>query len=130
MTHPSPLATLDRPAPAKRAGRRTANTLALKAPAVLLLALWSIVPLAMTLWFSVRKYNLLLPGETGFAGIENYRYLLTDPGLPRAILNTLLMVGAELVITVGLGTLLAVLFDQEFFGRGIARVLLIAPFFV
>jgi len=35
-----------------------------------------------------------------------------------------------LVITVCFGTLLAVLFDQDFFGRGIARVLMIAPFFV
>src|SRR3954471_18286843 len=103
MTHPSPLATLDRPAPAKRAGRRTANTLALKAPAVLLLALWSVVPLAMTLWFSFRVYNLLTPGETGFAGIENYRYLLTDPGLPTAFLNTMLLVAAVLAITVGGG---------------------------
>ena len=34
------------------------------------------------------------------------------------------------MITVGLGTLLAVLYDQEFFGRNIARLLVIAPFFV
>ena len=35
-----------------------------------------------------------------------------------------------LIVTVGLGTLLAVMLDQEFWGRGIARVLVIAPFFV
>jgi sorbitol/mannitol transport system permease protein len=35
-----------------------------------------------------------------------------------------------LVITVGLGTLLAVLFDQDFYGRGVARLFAIAPFFV
>ena len=35
-----------------------------------------------------------------------------------------------LAITVGLGTLLAVLFDQEFYGRGVARLFAIAPFFV
>src|SRR3954454_3613061 len=110
-----------------RAGRRTARALPLKAPAVVALALWSIVPLAMTLWFSFRLYNLLTPGEGGFAGVENYRYLLTDPGLPRALFNTLLLAGAVLAITVGGGTLLAVLFDREFFGRGVARVLVIAP---
>jgi sorbitol/mannitol transport system permease protein len=114
----------------RRKGRRSVNTLALKAPSVLVLALWSTVPLAMTLWFSFRLYNLLTPSETGYAGIENYRYLLTDPGLPRALLNTLLLVGAVLAITVGGSTLLAVLFDQDFFGRGVARVLVIAPFFV
>jgi sorbitol/mannitol transport system permease protein len=114
----------------RRAGRRVIGTLPLKAPAVIVLAAWSVVPLAMSVWFSFRLYNLLTPSETGFAGIENYRYLLTDPGLPRAFLNTLLLVGAVLGITVGGGTLLAVLFDQEFFGRGVARVLVIAPFFV
>ena len=35
-----------------------------------------------------------------------------------------------LLLTVVLGTLLAILFDQEFFGRGIARVLVLGPFFV
>lgn len=34
------------------------------------------------------------------------------------------------VEAIGLGTVLAVLFNQEFFGRGIARVLTLAPFFV
>jgi sorbitol/mannitol transport system permease protein len=110
--------------------RRTVNTLPLKLPSVIVLLLWSIVPLVMTLWFSFQRYNLLNPDEKGFAGLENYRYLLTDPGLITALLNTLTLVGSVLVITVGLGTLLAVLFDQEFFGRGIARVLVIAPFFV
>src|SRR5947199_8135694 len=124
MSLPVTLDHSDRPA-ATRAGRRTARTLPLKAPAVIVLVLWSVVPLAMTLWFSFRLYNLLTPGETGFAGIENYRYLLTDPGLPRATLNTLLLVGSVLAITVGGGTLLAVLFDQEVYGRGVARVLVI-----
>jgi sorbitol/mannitol transport system permease protein len=110
--------------------RRTVNTLPLKLPSIVALAVWSTVPLLMTLWFSFRQYNLLNPDETGFAGIENYKYLLTDPGLAIALRNTLVLVGAVLVITVGLGTLLAVLFDQDFYGRGVARVLVIAPFFV
>src|SRR5690606_26290242 len=102
----------------------------LVAPSVVLLLLWMIVPLAMTLWFSVQRYNLLNPFLTGFAGFDNYGFLLSDPRLWTAMLNTLILVGAVLVITVVLGTLLAVLFDQPFFGRGVARLLVIAPFFV
>jgi len=116
--------------PTARKTRRTVRTLPLKLPSVILLLVWSIVPLGMTLWFSFERYNLLNPGEKGFVWFENYHFLFTDPGLRAAILNTLLLVGWVLVITVGLGTLLAVLFDQAFFGRGIARVLIIAPFFV
>lgn len=109
---------------------RRVNTLPLLTPAVLVLFLWMIVPLAMTLWFSFQRYNLLNPLLGGFAGLENYKSLLTDSSLWTAMGNTLLLVGSVLAITVVLGTLLAVLFDQEFFGRGVARLLIIAPFFV
>ena len=89
-----------------------------------------IVPLALTLWFSFQNYNLVVPTIRGFAGFDNYTWLLTDPALWTAMLNTLLLVGGVLILTVVLGVLLAVLFDQEFFGCGIARLLAIAPFFV
>jgi sorbitol/mannitol transport system permease protein len=110
--------------------RRNVKTLPLIAPSVVLLFLWMIVPLVMTLWFSLQYYNLLDPSLGGFAGLENYSFLLTDPSVWTAMINTLFLVFWVLVITVGLGTLLAVLFDQEFYGRGVARLLAIAPFFV
>ncbi len=89
-----------------------------------------IVPLVMTLWFSTRRYNLMDPTITGSAGIDNYAYLVTDPDFWASLKNTLVILAASLIITVGLGTLLAVLFDLDFPGRNIARVLAISPFFV
>jgi sorbitol/mannitol transport system permease protein len=114
----------------RRRSRRDVNTLPLMAPSVIVLLLWMIVPLALTIWFSFQRYNLVVPTIRGFAGFENYQFLLTDPALWTAMLNTLFLVGWVLVITVVAGTLFAVLFDQEFWGRGIARLLVIAPFFV
>lgn len=110
--------------------RRLTSTLALTAPSVTVLLLWMTVPLAMTLWFSVQRFNLLNPSIKGFAGFQNYEFLLTDPALWTAMVNTLVLVGWVLLLTVGLATVLAVLFDQEFWGRSIARLLVIAPFFV
>ena len=110
--------------------RREVSTLPLMAPSVLVLLAWMIVPLAMTLWFSLENYNLTDPTVTGFAGLSNYRYLLTDPDFWSSLLVTLELIGWSLVITVGLGILLAVLYDQDFPGRGVARLLVIAPFFV
>lgn len=106
------------------------KTLPLVAPAVIVLLLWMLVPLGMTLWFSFQRYNLLNPMLTGFAGFENYQFLLDDPALYRAMWNTLVLVGSVLAITVVFGTLLAVLYDQPFWGSGICKVLVIAPFFV
>jgi sorbitol/mannitol transport system permease protein len=96
---------------------------------VLILLVWMIVPLAMTLYFSAMRYNLLNP-VVEFAGIGNYQYLLEDPSLWTSMWNTLVLVGSVLAITVVAGTLLAVLFDQDFPGRGVARLFAIAPFFV
>ncbi len=103
---------------------------ALKLPAIASLLVWSLVPFVMTLWFSARRYNLLEPDHTGFDGLGNVRYLFSDPSLVQALGNTVLLVASVLVITIGLGTVLAVLYDQEFFGRGIARLLVLAPFFI
>ncbi len=102
----------------------------LVAPAVGVLLLWMIVPLAMTLWFSFQRYNLLDPAVSGFAGLDNYEFLVTDPDFWASLVNTFVLVGSVLVITVGFGTLLAVLYDQPFPGQGVARLLAIAPFFV
>jgi sorbitol/mannitol transport system permease protein len=99
-------------------------------PAVVLLLLWMIVPLAMTLYFSFLRYNLLSPGTEAFTGLTNYKYFLTDPAFFEALGNTLVLVGGVLCITVIGGTLLALLLDQPMFGQGIVRLLFIAPFFV
>jgi sorbitol/mannitol transport system permease protein len=100
------------------------------APSVILLFVWMIVPLAMTLYFSFLSYNLLTPGAHNFIGFLNYSYFLTDPAFLMAIGNTLLIVVGVLLITVIGGVLLALVLDQPFWGQGIVRLLVIAPFFV
>lgn len=100
------------------------------APAVLMLLAWMAVPLAMTLYFSFLRYNLLMPGDHEWIGFLNYSFFLTDPAFGAALLNTLLLVGGVLLVTVVGGILLALLLDQPFFGQGVVRILAIAPFFV
>jgi len=91
------------------------------APSVALLFLWMAVPLAMTLYFSFIRFNLLIPGPRSFIGFDNYYFFLTDPAFATALGNTLIIVG---------GVLLALLLDQPVFGQGIVRLLVISPFFV
>ncbi|WP_249695818.1 sugar ABC transporter permease [Stappia sp. WLB 29] len=99
-------------------------------PAVILLLGWMIVPLSMTVYFSFLSYNLLMPGMEEFIGFGNYEFFLTDPAFMEALVNTLLLVGGVLVITIVGGVGLALLLDQPMWGQGIVRVLVIAPFFV
>ncbi|SEP95633.1 sorbitol/mannitol transport system permease protein [Faunimonas pinastri] len=100
------------------------------APSVLLLFIWMIVPLVMTIYFSVLHYDLLNPGVHDFIGFENYYYFLTDPAFLASLKNTLVLVGSVLIITVVLGTLVALLMDQPVIGRNFVRLMVIAPFFV
>ncbi len=99
-------------------------------PSVLVLLAWMIVPLSMTIYFSLIRYNLLYPGENEFVGLENFEFFLTDEGFTAGMGNTLILVGAVLLITVVLGILISVLVNQKFFGQGIVRVMLISPFFI
>ncbi len=102
----------------------------MRAPAIILLLIWMIVPLAMTLYFSFLNYNLLNPAQTSWAGFFNYVYFYTDPAFFQAIWNTLVLVLGVLLITVIGGIAIAMLIDQPIFGQGIVRILVISPFFV
>ncbi|WP_150523596.1 carbohydrate ABC transporter permease [Roseibium sediminis] len=99
-------------------------------PAVLLLLGWMIAPLALTLYFSFLRYNLIMPGDNLFVGWENYYWFLTDPSFKAAMINTLVLVGGVLCVTVLGGIGFALLLEKPMFGQGIIRIMVIAPFFV
>ncbi|HUQ37566.1 MAG TPA: hypothetical protein VM144_14425, partial [Aestuariivirga sp.] len=118
---------------------RTLGKLAVS-PSVFALFMWMIVPLAMTVYFSFLRYNLLDPNpicslmtpgalldaeNRCLAGFTNYSYFLTDPAFFKAMGNSLKLVGWVLGISVVAGTLLALLLDQAFFGRGFVRIMMI-----
>jgi sorbitol/mannitol transport system permease protein len=99
-------------------------------PAVALLFIWMIVPLALTIYFSTLHYNLLDAESEQFVGLENFRYFLTDPAFLASLQNTLVLVGSVLALTILIGIPLALLLDQPVIGRNIVRLMVIAPFFV
>ena len=125
-----PMAHAENEAAVPSPERRALPTRWLAMPSVAVLVLWMTIPLAITIWYSFSRYNLLNPDATGFAGLDNYRYLITDPAFMPSIVHTLELIGSVLGITVVGGVLMAVLFDRKFIGQGIARLFAIAPFFV
>ena len=113
------------------ATRQTAGLARLmRAPAIILLLIWMIVPLGMTLYYSFLNYNLLNPAAVSWAGWFNYQYFYTDPAFFAAIRNTLVLVLGVLTITVTLGIAIALLIDKPIWGQGVVRILIISPFFV
>ena len=48
-------------------------------------AAYMLVPLVMSVYFSVIRFNLMQPDQTGFIGLENFEYFLTDPSFSVAV---------------------------------------------
>ena len=74
--------------------------------------------------FLLIRYNLLYPGENAFVGLENFTFFVTDAGFLPGALNTLLLVGSVLAISVAFGVLIAALLEAGEFrprrGAGVA----------
>ena len=115
----------------RRPRHGTLQGLYLVGPAVAYLFIWMIVPLAMTIYYSFRQYNLVQPFITGWAGWGNYLYVVTDPNFIAALINTLILVGASLLLTIVFGLAFALLYNNDFiFGKNIVRTLAALPFFI
>src|SRR5205814_10728030 len=70
-------------------------------------------------------------GDAGtFIGLENYRYLLTDPVFRITALNTALYTLVTVVLKLGLGLALALILNQRFAGYRFWRSVLLLPYVV
>jgi sorbitol/mannitol transport system permease protein len=109
-----------------------AASVVLLLPALAYLALMTQAPFVLTLWYSFHKWILTSP-ELGhrWIGFDNFRYELTeDPIFRTAIVNTLEITAAIVGGALVFGLAFALLLNRSFPLRGVARSLIIAPFFV
>jgi ABC-type sugar transport system permease subunit len=95
-------------------------------PALALVLLFTIYPVAHTLWTSLRRVMILFPGEP-FVGLANYRAVLESAFFTTALLNSLwfTLVAAPLIVLLGLGV--AHLLLADFRGRFLVRSVVILP---
>ena len=99
-------------------------------PALIFTIVVTQIPFVVTLVISSLNWNILHPGDRGFAGLANYQFVFTDSRLRAAVINTVVLTASVVLVSMLLGLGLAVLLDRRFPGRGLARTLLIAPFLV
>ncbi|MFD7923104.1 carbohydrate ABC transporter permease [Streptomyces sp. NPDC059740] len=99
-------------------------------PALVFLIVVTQLPFVATLFISFTQWNALAPQNRGFAGLDNYVAVVTDPALRSAILTTVVLTVVVVLVSLLLGLGLALLLDRSFVGRGIVRTLLISPFLV
>jgi sorbitol/mannitol transport system permease protein len=88
------------------------------------------LPFAITVWYSLNRWDFLKPGSFSFTGLANYTKPFGDRFFREAALHTVLIVVGTVLIGTLLGTVLATLLDRKFFGQGVVRTLLITPFLI
>src|SRR5918995_876237 len=99
-------------------------------PALVFTVLLTQVPFLMNIWYSLTDWTIVPPTSRRYIGLDNYGDLPDDQFFRDAAWVTVVMTVSAVLASLVLGTLLAVLLDRNFFGRGVARTLLITPFLI
>jgi len=99
----------------------------LNSPAILLLLGLVLYPIVYSFWLSLHAYNLRQPHRVRFIGLDNYATVLSSDQFWAAAGNTALFCAGSISLTVILGTLLALLLNESFPGRGVLRAVMLLP---
>lgn len=106
--------------------RRTRAALLFLAPAVLVLVVFVLWPMANALRISFTDAGLIGGGD--FVGLENYTSLLSDARFLNALGNTALYTVVTTPVSVALALALALALDRRLPGRGAFRTAYFLPF--
>lgn len=98
-------------------------------PVLLILVGTGLLPILFTLILSVRRQMPIFQ-ISSFVGLAQYGFMMGDPRFWRAMLHTTYFVVVSVSIELVLGIGIALLLNQRFPGRGIARALVLVPWAV
>jgi sorbitol/mannitol transport system permease protein len=103
-------------------------------PALVYVIVVTQLPFVVSIYYSFTnlkdRTQSLIPEPTRFVGFDNYQRIFSDPFFRQAMWTSVKMTVLAVLLSLVFGTLIAVLLDRAFFGRGIVRTLLITPFLV
>ena len=96
------------------------------APSLILMSVFIIVPIFYvfaTAFGDVNKFGVI----RGFGGLKTFAGVLDNPEIGRVFLNTIVWTILVVVLSTVLGFILALLLNNEFKGRKIARAIVVFP---
>ena len=112
-----------------KGSRKKAVPYLLLLPTLALIAIFMIYPMLDTAWLSFHNASLIKKGVT-FAGTDNFRALLKDRIFIKAVKNSVPWIFENIIPQLVFGTLIALMLNQNFKGRGLARALSFTPWAV
>ncbi|WP_298585636.1 carbohydrate ABC transporter permease [uncultured Kocuria sp.] len=99
-------------------------------PALIFTIIATQIPFLITIWYSLRSWNLLNPDSDVFVGFRNYIGIFTDSTFRQVAMNSVLYTLGCVLLAMLLGIGLALLLDRKFIGQGVVRTMLITPFLI
>lgn len=96
-------------------------------PTALILLAIQVYPTLYSMWLSV---NTIKGGELTFVGLDNFVRMFNDTEFLKSLSRTFVFSGWYLVLTVGLGLLLAVLLNRRVKFTGIYLILIFIPWVI
>lgn len=100
-------------------------------PAIVFLFVVTQFPFLLTIYYSLRSWNLLTPGRgQHWVWAENYVTLLTDRNIVESMVRTIGYTASVVAFALLLGLTLAFLLHRRFRGRAVTRTLLLTPMLI
>ncbi|MBZ2196399.1 carbohydrate ABC transporter permease [Occultella gossypii] len=110
--------------------RRGSTPYLLLAPTMVLLLVFLLYPLLSIGYFSLQQYNVSQPWDNGFIGLDNFRAMLADDLFWSSLVVTAKWVVVQVGLQLVFGLVLALIVNEAFRGRGLARAVLFSPWAV
>lgn len=107
-------------------GRLIASWL-LPLPAMLVIVAMMAYPVGYTIWLSLHDLSPFNLNDPEWVGTENYSGLLHDTRFHEALKRTVSFTAGAITLQLLLGVGMALLFNQNFVGRGLVRTLFLLP---
>ena len=100
---------------------------ALLSPAVLVTLTIVFFPMIQAVWMSFHDYVLFRPKDISFVGLKNFIAAFKDEVFWISLRHTIVWIGITVPAQLFLGLCTALLLNQKFFWRPVARALIIIP---
>lgn len=102
--------------------------LAMVVPALVLMAIVAAYPVMKAVWLSLHRYNVKVPDDYAFIGLENYTRILSSPTWWTAVSTTLSFGVISVVFEFALGLLMALVMNKGLgSATGLVRVAVLVP---
>ena len=113
--------------PNKKSKRKIWEPYILLLPAILLVAVVMLYPLGKVFYLSFHKYNPARPFLNGFVGIQNFIDILSSVEFFNALKVSISWVVSGVGLQLVFGMIVALVLNQNFKGRGVARTITFVP---